>query len=254
MGNYYCSADLILNELAGRLRGLREENTEEDGTMKQNDIEDVVRGYISEMEGPHHRYASFDYCYNYFQGNRNKDLTADMEKACLELAFYLASWGMLRGSSQLLQKSARNFKKTIEYINSLDKNLWEIDVDDYDDVTIDLLINTYNEIKGKVIEEQRSSMTLVTKIMLGIFGSVPAYDSNFCEGFRKISNGECGFRSFNKKSLETIKQFYDTNKTSIDRLSNETYTYDFSSGEKTSIKYPKAKIIDMYGFALASKK
>lgn len=31
-----------------------------------------------------------------------------MEVSCLHLGFYLASWGMLRGSSDLLQRSARH--------------------------------------------------------------------------------------------------------------------------------------------------
>ena len=35
---------------------------------------------------------------------------------------------------------------------------------------------------------------------------------------------------------------------SIDNLSKNTFTTDFLSGEKTKINYPKAKIIDMYGF------
>jgi hypothetical protein len=86
--------------------------------MKQNDIEEIVGKFIS-LRNAEHRYSSFDYCYNYFY--KNSDLTKDMEKSCFELAFYLASWGMFRGSSFLLQKSAKYFVKTVEYINSLEK-------------------------------------------------------------------------------------------------------------------------------------
>jgi hypothetical protein len=84
--------------------------------------------------------------------------------------------------------------------------------------------------------------------MLGIFGFVPAYDEYFCKSFRIITGGKCGFRSLNKESLKIIKEFYDLNKISINKLSNEIFTYDFITGEKTDIKYPKTKIIDMYGF------
>jgi hypothetical protein len=219
--------------------------------MKQNDIEEIVGNFMN-LGKPEHRYSSFDYCYNYFY--TKDDLTNDMEKSCFELAFYLASWGMFRGSSFLLQKSAKHFVKTIEYINSLEKELWKMDVDNYDDTTIDKLIEIYNKLDKLVVEGWSRSITLVTKIMLGIFGFVPAYDEYFCESFRKITKGKCGFRSFNKDSLKIIKDFYNYNNISINKLSNEIFTNDFISGNKTNIKYPKAKIIDMYGFTLSLKK
>ncbi len=46
-----------------------------------------------------HRYKSWEHCFKYFsQGKLDEDI------ACLHLAFYLASWGMYRGSSFLLWK------------------------------------------------------------------------------------------------------------------------------------------------------
>jgi hypothetical protein len=199
--------------------------------MKQNDIEEII-GNFMKLGKPEHRYSSFDYCYNYFY--TNDDLTIDMEKSCFELAFYLASWGMFRGSSFLLQKSAKYFIKTIEYINSLEKELWKIDVDNYDDRIINKLIEIYNKLEELVVEGRSRSITLVTKIMLGIFGFVPAYDEYFCESFRKIAKGKCGFRSFNRESLEIIKEFYNCNKFSINKLSDETFTNDFISGRVVS--------------------
>jgi hypothetical protein len=216
--------------------------------IKQNNIEEFVGKFLS-LGKSDHRYASFDYCYNYFY--TTTDLTKDMEKSCFELAFYLASWGMFRGSSFLLQKSSKYFIGTIEYLNSLDKKIWEIDVNNYDDMVIDRLIEIYKKLDKLVVEGSSRSITLVTKIMLGVFGFVPAYDKYFCESFRKISNGKCGFRSFNTESLKLIKEFYDANNDSIDKLSNGNFTYDFISGNKTNIKYKKAKIIDMYGFTMS---
>jgi hypothetical protein len=176
-----------------------------------------------------------------------------MEKSCYILSFYLASWGMFRGSSFLLQKSAKYFVKTIKYINSLEKSLWIMDVDNYDEANIDKLIEIYKTLEELVVEGQSRSITLVTKMMLGIFGFVPAYDDYFCESFRKITNSECGFRAFNKESLKMIEKFYICNKEVINRLSNKRLTYDFVSGKETKINYPKAKIIDMYGFSLGQK-
>jgi hypothetical protein len=179
-------------------------------------------------------------------------LEKNIEKSCLELASYLASWGMLRNSF-LLQCSIKYFQKTIEYINSLDNTVWKIDVDSYTETNMDKILEIYNEINKLFVKEGSRSLTLVTKIMLGVFGFVPAYDDYFCTTFKDIANGECGFTSFNKKSLTVIKRFYDENKESIDKLSSEIFTYDFDSGTKTQIHYTKAKIIDMYGFTPRGK-
>jgi hypothetical protein len=52
----------------------------------------------------------------------------------------LASWGMMRGSSFLLQRSARNFKNLMINISQLDKAFWEIDVEAYSDENIKKLL------------------------------------------------------------------------------------------------------------------
>jgi hypothetical protein len=56
---------------------------------------------------PEARYASFDYCFNYFQEARESGDTAQLADgehrmlSCLQLGFFLASWGMMRGSGDL---------------------------------------------------------------------------------------------------------------------------------------------------------
>lgn len=213
--------------------------------MIKTDIETIVNKFKSQSN-PDDRYTSFDYCYNYFRPIN--DITQDIEKSCLVLGFYLASWGMFRGSSFLLQKSVKHFEPTIRYIATLDKSVWEIDTDNYDDKNIQTIIKIYKDIKLCLINKDNSDLTLITKILLGVFGFIPAFDNYFCNSFRAISGRQCGFRKVNVKSLSFIKTFYDSNKTTIDRLSAETFTTDFMTGKKTTINYPRAKIIDMYGF------
>lgn len=215
--------------------------------MKRTDIEAVVENFKSKS-GPYDRYTSFDYCYNYFR--QTSDLNQDIQKSCLTLGFYLASWGMFRGSSFLLQQSAKQFYPTIKYINSLDKSVWSIDVDQYSDGNIQTIIRIYKDIKKNLIQKDNTDLTLITKVLLGVFGFIPAFDSYFCDSFRMISEGSCGFRRVNEKSMNFIRNFYNTNQDVIDKLSSETFTTDFHTGEKTQINYPKAKIIDMYGFSL----
>ena len=219
--------------------------------MKRTDIELVVANYKAKSQ-PNDRLVSFDYCYNYFR--TTDDLTQDIEKSCLVLGFYLASWGMFRGSSFLLQKSIKHFEPIIRYIATLEKSVWDIDVDEYDEKNIQTIIKIYKDIKNLLIFKNNSDLTLITKVLLGVFGFIPAFDNFFCNSFREISDGKCGFRKLNVKSISFLKTFYESNKTTIDRLSAETYTTDFSTGQKTTIHYPKAKIIDMYGFTAGLKK
>ena len=218
---------------------------------KKSDITEIVNRFKSQSNKDD-RYRSYDYCYNYFKNTEY--LTKDIEKSCLTLGFYLASWGMYRGSSFILQKSLFHYKETIIYLNDLKKSdakVWEIDIDKYDNDNIEKLIKIYNQICGILVKsgdetKKHRSITLVTKLMLGVFGSVPAFDNYFIETFS--NHGKCKFKVFNKNSLFQIKDFYDSNYEEIDALSNSIKTLDFLTGEETPLNYTKAKIIDMYGF------
>ena len=218
--------------------------------MTRTDISSIVSKYKSNSN-PEDRYTSFDYCYNYFRTTH--DLTKDIEKSCLVLGFYLASWGMFRGSSFILQKSVKYFCPTIRYIDDLDSSIWNIDVDNYNRKNIETITKIYQDIKDLLIVNGHKDLTLTTKILLGVFGFIPAFDEYFCYTFREMFKSQCGFRRVNTNSLSCIKEFYENNKMTIDKLSSESFTTDFLTGQKTEINYPKAKIIDMYGFTVGLK-
>ncbi|HCN38100.1 MAG TPA: hypothetical protein DIS94_10370, partial [Bacteroidetes bacterium] len=81
--------------------------------------------------------------------------------------------------------------------------------------------------------------TLISKIMLGVFGNIPAFDDNFKKGF--------GVGKINNKNLEKVKLFYEANKFELDAFHNEILTLSFNNnGNK--FNYPISKIIDMIGF------
>ena len=65
------------------------------------------------LADPYHRFRSWEHCYSYFQGR-----PTDCDLASLHLAFYLASWGMYRGSSFLLQKDYRVHCAVVEELLS----------------------------------------------------------------------------------------------------------------------------------------
>lgn len=200
---------------------------------------------------PWARYASFDYCFNYFQEFKNKEEIAHKENiqtSCLHLAFYLASWGMLRGSSFLLQKSIKFYEKLIGYIAKKDVEFWKIDVASYSEKNIEQLVDCYNDIK-KILsndEKYKVSDTLITKIMLGIFGNVPAFDFYFKDG--------SGLKTFNRESLEEIYNFYKSHKEVISEEAIKIKTFDFCNEVKSNRSYTIAKIVDMIFFIEGYKK
>lgn len=197
---------------------------------------------------PNERYSSFDYCYNYFKSFKNKkDIASkeNIEKSCLHLGFFLASWGMLRGSSFLLQKSIKYYEPLIKWIAKQDDSIWELDVDEYDEKNIKKLEKLYGRVNQK-LKIGNHKRILVTKILLGVFGCVPALDSYFVKSLS-------GTRGNFTNALLQIKNFYDENKTEIDSCQKKIKTFSFIDGKKTKIMYPKAKIIDMIHFTRGYK-
>ena len=208
-------------------------------------ISENVREYLSNRH-PEDRYTSFDYCYNYFMQFSEQDniqaiaYEEYIQNSCLQLGFYLASWGMLRGSSFLLQKSLKHFESLIVAISDMDRKYWDIDVDKYTHENIELLLELYHKIMNYLgHEKEYASATLITKIMLGVFGNIPALDDNFCRGM--------GFSKYLSKSLLLkIAQYYQDHRQEISE--QEIKTLDFHTGRETGRYYTKAKIIDMIGF------
>ena len=223
--------------------------------LTSNQIKDAFNKF-SQPKNYEHRYASFDYCYNYFHQFKNKDVIAskeNIEKSCLHLGFYLGSWGMMRASSFLLQQSLQFHKPIIKWIaNECPKEVWKIDLNNYNEQSISLLINTYNEL-CKFIPEGKRQLVLVTKIMLGVFGNTPAFDNYFTNTFRAKYGKNSRYRKFDSTALQSIKYFYDTNDKLIEMFRKKSRTINFSNGQLTNRLYTRAKIIDMIGFGHSYK-
>ncbi len=217
-------------------------------SLARSDIKEIVDRYMCERESTH-RYASFDYCYSYFRCSSSEQIVSDIERSCLVLGFYLASWGMFRGKSSLLKRSAKHYEPLVEYIASQSEELWRQDICTCGPQDMDKLITVYNDVRRRIVIPGVAHLTLVTKVMLGVFGVVPAFDTYFGNAFRSIIP-DAGFRTFGRKSLLQIQRFYEANKAAIDDLSEKLHVLDFESGQATSLRYPKAKVVDMYGFIL----
>jgi hypothetical protein len=156
---------------------------------------------------------------------------------------------MYRGSSFLLLKNYSIYSKLIDYLSELEDSYWGIDLDSYTDENIDKILKVYNKIR-EIISEEHKHSTLITKIMLGVFGNVPAFDKYFLLGMKSI-NGK-GFTVVNKNSLNLVKDFYISNSKELDKVKIKTRLFEDQS-PKTQRYYPLAKLVDMVHFVEGRK-
>ncbi len=211
------------------------------------DIEANVKTYLDQRSLAA-RYTSFDYCYNHFQLHRERGVLSELghgpnaQLSCLHLGFYLASWGMLRASSVLLQKSAKHYVPVIQVIASSPADIWNVDANSYTDANCDLVWEMARRIRGALPDG--ASDILTTKIMLGVFGCVQAFDTYFRKGF--------GIWTFGRDALMRVAQFYRDNKDVIDR--HCVPTIEFDTGMDTARRYTRAKVIDMIFFVEGGKR
>lgn len=166
-------------------------------TEKINAYYDAIRN--GEEGDSQSRYRSWDYCHKAFLDAHKKQQAGELlsdeaiDFLALHLAFFLASWGMYRASSFLLQRDYKTHIPAVELIMKSEYDiLWNLDPKQGNiDGCLDLLFGKGNSrglgrqdgLIRKLIRAYKSktdteaSVTLVTKILLGTFGCLPAYDS-----------------------------------------------------------------------------
>ena len=207
-----------------------------------NKISTRIENFYNQVKNDsNHRFKSWEHCYSYFSRNKDK---INIEEACLHLSFYLASWGMYRGSSFLLWKDYLIHKEVVEKI-LIHKNLQNInylEIDPRDEKVLEVFdliewiqnwypnkIETINGISKRI----NVTDTLVTKILLGTLGCVPAYDKYFKDGLKKQSiNPKLSMKNYLK-----LITFYQNNKNEFNSI---------LIGINNELKYPVMKLIDMY--------
>lgn len=217
-------------------------------------ITDVVNDFLKIGDGDElyrtSRARSWDYCYTYFR--RHPEPTRDMEMSCLQLGYYLASWGMLRGSSYLFaQTNVHHYTKAIRVIEDLDPTMRTIDADSYLKLDAQVaILNTYRELRAVLVPSTVSHVTLVGKVMLGVWGCIPSFDTYFRRGFRQLAADQGHKAAFNRvspASLTLLGNFYEAHREEIGALAARQSMLTFE-GKPTGIRLPLAKVIDMYGF------
>lgn len=189
----------------------------------------------------HNRYDSWKHCYNAFSNiNQDDDILA------LHLGFYLASWGMYRGSAALLQKSYKIHLGAITIIRGFYhlrcSELHEVSKDMKSDIlTLNKqLANHYNSFtyfdNKNVLKSRKPTDTLISKIILGTLGCCPAFDRYFNDGVKRHN---FRFTSFNDKSFNEIFNFVNDYKPELSELQRELKLLEGSY-------HPIMKLLDIY--------
>ena len=191
------------------------------------------------------RSRSWEHCYRVFRDART-DPSPDYDYLSLHLAFYLASWGMYRGSSFIFHKDYKVHTPIVEKVLKPEydclfglacTDLRNNDVRDqlmklYDDIA-DYFDPIREEVKGRVVKFPVSPI-LITKILLGTLGCVPAYDTFFEKGLRHLGLKE---KNYNEDSLLELADIYEEHN---DRL--EEARCGMRVGD---LIYPQMKLLDM---------
>lgn len=217
-------------------------------------ITSAVEGFLRSDDGrspeEYRRERSWDFCFNYFQDNDTP--TQGMELSCLQLGYYLASWGMLRGSSYLFRETnARHYRAAIEIIERYNPEMREIDQQPFGDADAQkLILAAVADLTGALLPKGGASRTLVSKVMMGTWGTIPSFDTYFVKGFRSLAEtkDKAAFNTIRSRSLTLLGEFYEQNRTEIDSVMEQHTTLDFHTGEFTDRPLSRAKIIDMFGF------
>lgn len=218
------------------------------------------------------RFKSWEWCRCAFLEGENKYHSDEVDEntkesiidnLALHLGFYLASWGMYRGSCFILQRDYKVHKMAVKCIlESKYKPLWifdpikasEKEINDIYKLIFDKnegiyfkIKNSYKTINEENIDEKFPTSTLITKILLGTFACLPAFDDFLVNAIRYCK----------KKDKENGK--YKNLKTNIENYSENDFAElcKFAAEHKDELKieysindkdivYPMMRCIDAY--------
>lgn len=212
-------------------------------------IHEKIQAYRGEMigtVGEHHRYRSWEHCYRYFHDTPANVIAANRDQAALQLGFYLASWGMYRGSSFLLQYAYTVHRGVVDvFVNAKfralkDEGFGTIYVDAMVPLILqaaEVLRDGYGSFSG-LFDSRKASDTLVTKVLLGTFGCLPACDRYFINGWRSTGRS---YSCLNSRFIERVLRFCRDNLAELREEQNQ-----IARQEPDGVRYPLMKLVDMY--------
>ena len=191
------------------------------------------------------RSRSWEHCYRVFRDART-DPSPDYDYLSLHLAFYLASWGMYRGSCFLLQKDYKVLSPVVEEVLKPEYDclfgvacvgLREDEVQGSLEKLYKYIAKNFqpirNEVAGREVPTPVSPV-LITKILMGTLGCVPAYDRFFQDGVAKY---KVTTQEYSMKSVLRLVDFYEAHNDRLEEARRGMQCEDLT--------YPQMKLLDM---------
>lgn len=207
---------------------------------------EAIERYVSKMrDDPHHRYWSWDHCFQAFSSD-----VPERETHALHLGFYLASWGMYRGSAGLLQKNYKIHHNAVDLL--FDKKYGRLKCSIHHEISaasIDIILKFKEElskcykvsyVRGGIEKKLSNTDTLLSKVMLGTLGCVPAYDQYFIQGLE-----QSGFSNL-KFTAASLKDLFDYAEQHKDEIQDTQIFIKDQIGRD----YPLMKVLDMHFWQL----
>lgn len=186
------------------------------GSLPVGEAINAIRSYYKKsLEDPHDWDLSYQHCYRAFAAHRGCTDAETLDYLALHLAFYLASWGMLRSSAFLSRKDYKIHAPVVKII--MEERYAPLAGIYPEELVKEKNLDLLEEIGGRVRKAyalerpsvkgkiNKASDTLVTKILMGTLGCTVAFDRYLVQSVKKY---KISGSTFNKNSVRDIAQFY----------------------------------------------
>lgn len=189
---------------------------------------------LARLKTPHDRMLSWDHCYNFFHRLPQTPSATKIDEAAVQLGFYLASYGMYRGSTVLLRE---DYKFLIPVVQKPKTKVTRVEHRSPDHLRGPGLHTSGGggrmgetlRFEGFLRQNgigQTSIGILSTKIMLGTWATVPAFDTSFKAALRATDIGRV---TYSRKNFFTVfaylRQSAPTFQQQVDRFHAEGFAH-----------------------------
>jgi hypothetical protein len=227
------------------------------------DFDKMVRKYrkwaTPEKGGDYPRYFGWDQLWTHVQevgGLPGMVAEENLERSSLQLAFFLAVWGMFRGSGRLGSQNLEFYKDLLVHLHTeTSPEFWSLDLRDFDRADR----AEYRRAKKLLKEANRALVcfqaggvtwtdTLKTKVLLGLWGQVPALDRFVLTGFyyfnKEFEGAISPYRRLSPRLMASLAE----------AARDHAWPLDHQLSPDGGIEYPPGKVIDMafwqYGYKI----
>jgi hypothetical protein len=205
---------------------------------REDQINQATDELLVRMRQPNDRLFSWDHCNRFFHGLvRNPD-AEQIDRMALHLAFYLASYGMYRGSTAVLGKDYKFLIPVVHHLVNENSGAPSNSVEAAtNEVQAEAAWGQIFSLKGILLNlniEQKNLDTLATKIVLGTWATAPAFDNSFRNAIKAAGIGAA---TFSKKNFLRVFSFVHEHRALFQRQVVRFHNAGFTH-------YPAIRVVD----------